>query len=146
MATTERPVPVAFGYHPYVQLPGTARRDVVLRLPARRHLELDDQQLPTGAAREERVEDDAIGTRAFDDLYELVDDRDLALAGGGRRLVLTLDDGYPYAQVFAPPGAEFVCLEPMTAPVNALVDGRCALVAPGDRYTARFTLGIEDRH
>ena len=142
--TTDRPVPVAFGYHPYFRLPGVTRSEVRLRLPARRHLQLDDRQLPTGAARAEGAEDDLIGTREFDDLYELADERELALAGGGRRLVLTLHEGYPYAQVFAPPGSDFVCLEPMTAPVNALVDGGYALVAPGARYTARFSIRVGD--
>ena len=54
----------------------------------------------------------------FDELYEIASGQSLSLAGGGRRLVLTLDEGYPCAQAFAPPGTGFVCLEPMTAPVN----------------------------
>ena len=142
--TTSGPVPVAFGYHPYFRLPGARRHDVRLRLPARRHLALDDRQLPTGAGRAEAAEDGPIGPRTFDDLYELDNDRELALTGGGRRLVLRLDDGYRYAQVFAPGGADFVCLEPMTAPVNALIDGGCPVVAPGGSYTARFTILVED--
>jgi aldose 1-epimerase len=142
--TTDRPVPVAFGYHPYLSLPGVRRDDVHLRLPARRHRELDDRQLPTGAARAEDVEDAPLGTRAFDDLYELDDDRRLALRGGGRRLILELGDGYRFAQVFTPASAGSVCLEPMTAPVNALVDGGYALVPPGASFTARFALHAED--
>jgi galactose mutarotase-like enzyme len=142
--TMARPVPVAFGYHPYFRLPMTRREDIRLCLPARRHLELDDRQLPTGAAQAEAAEDEPVGPRTFDDLYELDGDRELALTGGGRRLVLRLDGGYRYAQVFAPRGADFVCLEPMTAPVNALVHGGYPLVAPGDGYTARFTIRLED--
>jgi galactose mutarotase-like enzyme len=102
--TTDRPVPVTFGYHPHFRLPDTRRDDVRLRLPARRRLELDDGQLPTGATRPETEEDEPIGDRTFDDCYELDGDRELALTGGGRRLVLRLDEGYRYAQVFAPPG------------------------------------------
>jgi aldose 1-epimerase len=142
--TGDRPVPISFGYHPYLRLPGERRENVRLRLPERRHLELDDRQLPTGGAHAEPAEDEPVGTRAFDDLYELGDDRRLALTGGGRRLVLELGDGYGHAQVFTPPAAETVCLEPMTAPVNALVDGACALVAPGTSFTARFSLRVED--
>jgi galactose mutarotase-like enzyme len=100
-------------------------------------------QLPSGATRAEGVEDDAIGARVFDDLYELGDDRELSLAGGGRRLVVDMGDGYRYAQVFAPPGVDFVCLEPMTAPTNALVDGSCRLVEPGTTFTARFSIRVE---
>jgi aldose 1-epimerase len=144
VATSDRAVPVAFGYHPYLRLPVARRADIGLRLPARRHLELDDRGLPTGASHAEHVEDEPLGTRAFDDLYELGDDRRLALTGGGHRLALVLGDGYGYAQVFAPPTADFVCLEPMTAPVNALVDGGYRLVPPGESVTARFALQAED--
>jgi aldose 1-epimerase len=144
--TGDRPVPVSFGYHPYLCLPGARREHVRLRLPERRHLELDSRQLPTGRAHVEEPEDEAVGTRTFDDLYGLGDDRQLALEGGGRRLALELGEGYGYAQVFTPPGAETVCLEPMTAPVNALVDGTYALVSPGASFTARFSLHVEDEH
>jgi aldose 1-epimerase len=144
--TADRAVPVAFGFHPYLRLPAARRADVRLRLPARRHLELDDRGLPTGASRPEDAEEEPLGTRAFDDLYELGDDRRLAVSGGGCRLALVVGDGYRYAQVFAPPGAAFVCLEPMTAPVNALVDGGYHLVPPGESFTARFALHAEDDH
>lgn len=144
VASGDRAVPVAFGYHPYFRLPGQPRPEVRLRLPARRHLELDERQLPTGSARTEDAEDALIGSRVFDDHYELADDRDLSLSGGGRRLVVTLHEGYRYAQVFAPPAADFVCLEPMTAPINALVDGGYAVAAPGRSYSARFSIRLDD--
>jgi aldose 1-epimerase len=142
--TGDRPVPVSFGYHPYLHLPGAGREGIRLRLPQRRHAELDDRQLPTGRADLEEAEDDPVGTRTFDDLYELGDDRRLALTGGGRRLVLELGPGYGHAQVFTPPASESICLEPMTAPVNALVDRTCVLAEPGTSFTARFTLGVDD--
>jgi galactose mutarotase-like enzyme len=144
--TGDRSVPVSFGYHPYLCLPGARRENVRLRLPERRHLELDSRQLPTGRTHVEEPEDEPVGTRTFDDLYGLGDDRRLALEGGGRRLALELGEGYGYAQVFTPPGAETVCLEPMTAPVNALVEGACALASPGTSFTARFSLHVEDEH
>ena len=69
--TTDRAVPISFGYHPYLQLPGVRREDIRLRLPARQHLELDGRGLPTGVARAEDAEDEPFGSRTFDDLYEL---------------------------------------------------------------------------
>jgi aldose 1-epimerase len=142
--TSDRPVPLAFGYHPYLRLPSARRADTHLRLPRRRHLELDARGLPTGAAHAEDAEDEPLGTRDFDDLYELGDDRRLALGGEGRSVTLAVGDGYRYAQVFAPASADFVCLEPMTAPVNALVDGGYDLVRPGESFMARFALHVED--
>jgi galactose mutarotase-like enzyme len=142
--TTDRPVPVAFGYHPYLRLPGVRREDVGLRLPPRRHLELDGRSIPTGAGHDEPAEDEPLGDRTFDEHYELGDDRRLAVRGGGRRVTVTVGDGYRWAQVFAPPAADFVCLEPLTAPINALVDGGYTLVRPGGSYTAEFTVRVED--
>ena len=49
---------------------------------------------------------------------------------------------YPYAQVWVPPGKPFAALEPMAAPTNALVTGNMHLVAPGDAFTATFTLTV----
>jgi len=143
--TGDRAVPVAFGYHPYLRVPGVRREDIRLGLPRRRHVELDDRGLPTGTSRLVEGEDAPLGTRSFDDLYELGDgdDRALTLSGDGRRVTLEVCDGYRYAQVYAPPGGDYVCLEPMTAPVNALVDGRFQLVPPGGSYTARFSLTSE---
>ena len=145
-ATGERPVPVAFGWHPYLRLPGAPRAAWRLLLPARSHLELDDRGLPTGKAADEPAEADPVGERTYDDLYALGDDpagRRLGLEAAGRRLVVSYGDGYGHAQVFAPPGAEFACLEPMTGPTAALAAGTTPLVQPGDAFTARFAVTVE---
>jgi galactose mutarotase-like enzyme len=146
-ATGDRPVPVAFGWHPYLQLPGRPRATWRLLLPSRRHLELDDRGLPTGKAADEPAQADPVGERAYDDLYALGADpagRRLGLEVAGRRLLVGYGPGYDHAQVFAPPGAEFVCLEPMTGPTAALAAGTTPLVAPGERFTATFTIRVED--
>ncbi|MFI5053256.1 MAG: aldose 1-epimerase [Acidimicrobiia bacterium] len=139
--TGRRGVPVAFGWHPYLRLPGTPRSQWWLRLPARRHLALDDRQIPTGDNVREHAEHDHIGRRTFDDSYALGRDRRLALTtDDGDGIELRSDAGYPYAQVWVPPGRPFAALEPMTAPTNALGAGTAPLVARGDAFTARFTL------
>jgi galactose mutarotase-like enzyme len=140
--TGERRVPISFGWHPYLRLPGARRGRWRLVLPPRQHLELDDRSLPTGGSRPEDAEADPVGDRTFDDLYALGPERALALEADGTRLTVRYEQGYPFAQVFAPPGGDFVCLEPMTAPTNALVTGGCSFVDPGDAYTASFSIGI----
>jgi aldose 1-epimerase len=141
--TGERPVPVAFGWHPYLQLPGTPREHWHLRLPARQHLALDGRGIPTGAEASEAGEAEPIGGRTFDDLYALASDRDLALvAPDGSAIELQCSVGYPYAQVWVPSNREFAALEPMTVQTNALGEGLTPLVAPGDSFTARFTLAL----
>ncbi len=141
--TSDRSVPVAFGWHPYLRLPTGDRSEWRLSLPARDHLALDERGIPTGASTAEAAEAAAIGDRTFDDLYALGPDRELALENADHRLAVRYGEGCPYAQVFAPPGADFVCLEPMTAPTSSLTTGTCPLVAAGEAFTARFSITPE---
>ena len=146
-ATGGRPVPVAFGWHPYLHLPGAPRAAWRLLLPDRVHLDLDDRGLPTGKTADEPAEADPVGDRTYDDLYALGQGpaaRHLGLEAAGRRLLVGYGQGYGHAQVFAPPGAGFVCLEPMTGPTAALAAGTTPLVDPGASFTAEFTVRVED--
>ena len=138
-----RSVPASFGYHPYFRLPAGSRASWRLRLPRRAVLELDERGIPTGRSSTATAENEPIGERFFDDLFELVGARTLAIEGAGRRLSVDYGAGYGFAQVFTPPGRNAVCLEPMTAPTNALVTGACPLVSPGETFTARFRITPE---
>ena len=136
-----RAVPIAFGWHPYLQLDSSPRREWSLRLPAREHLALDRLGIPTGTRSREPAEDALLGRRLFDDLYALGRDRRLSLeAPGGARVELHPDASYGFAQVWVPRGRRFAALEPMAAPTNALTDGRARLVRPGATFTAGFDL------
>jgi galactose mutarotase-like enzyme len=59
---------------------------------------------------------------------------------------LSLGDGYPFAQVYAPDDDDVIAYEPMTAPTNALVDGGSELpvVAPGEDYRAIFSIAVAE--
>jgi aldose 1-epimerase len=140
--TSPRPVPVAFGWHPYLRLPATARSKWRLRLPMRHHLELDARGIPTGGSTPEPTEAACIGRRTFDDLYELGRQRRLALEADGAAIELHCAENYPFAQVWVPAGRPFAALEPMAAPTNALVAGTAPLVARGEAFTATFALAI----
>ena len=54
--TSDRPVPVAFGWHPYLRLPRSPRRSWRLLLPTCEHLELDERGLPTGRSTPQEAE------------------------------------------------------------------------------------------
>src|SRR3954454_13739219 len=142
VATGEEPVPLSFGFHPYLAPPGAPREAWEVELPALAHLALDERGLPTGAREQRPPERAPLGERTFDDAFAL--DRAsarFAVSDGTRRIAVEFEQGFPYAQVFAPPGQALVCSEPMTAPVDALRthDGlRC--VAPGARATAAFAI------
>jgi aldose 1-epimerase len=140
-------VPVSFGWHPYLRLPGIPRADWHVELPVRRRAVLDEHGLPTGASEPVEVEPGPLGERTYDDHFvELARPATFVLEGGGRRLELELGEGYSFAQVYAPlaTGDEpYVCFEPMTAPVNALVSGDgLRSVPPGGSFGADFTVRV----
>jgi aldose 1-epimerase len=144
-ATGDRPVPVSFGFHPYLRLSDVPREDWRVELPAMRHLELDERSIPTGASRAVGAQAGPLGARTFDDGYvDVPAGARFAVSGGGRRVVVRFEEGYPVAQVFAPAADEVICFEPMTAPTNALRSGdRLPLVLPGERYRATFSITVE---
>jgi aldose 1-epimerase len=139
-ATADTPVPVSFGFHPYLQL-GGERSALEVTLPARTHLALDARGLPTGAAETQDAEHAPLGERTFDDHYEVGEDPVAFTARDADRAVtVSFERGYPYAQVFAPAGQPFLCLEPMTATVSALTHpGACPLV---EAYDAAFAVEV----
>jgi len=143
-ATGRVPVPVAFGWHPYLRLPGVARHGWVLELPERDRLVADAWGLPSGPSVSEAAEAAPLGARRLDVGFAgLAPGAVMALRGGGWRLAVALEAGYPAAQVFAPTEADVVSLEPMTAITDALRSGRgLPLVAPGGAFRAVFTLAV----
>jgi galactose mutarotase-like enzyme len=141
--TGERRVPVSFGWHPYFALPDEPREAWRLRLPECRHLVLDDHGLPTGESVTQPEGVEALAERSYDDAYALEDDRVLWAEGGGLRITVRFEEHYPFAQVYGPADEPFVCIEPMTAPTNALVSGQCPVVDPGDVFAARFSVTPE---
>lgn len=143
-ATGAVPVPVAFGWHPYLVLPGLPREAWGLELPAMERLSLDALGLPTGASEPWGPHAAPLADSTWDDGFAgLADGSALALVGGGRRIELRLLGGYPCAQVYAPADRAVVALEPMTAPTNALASGDLLrLVEPGEAFAATFALAV----
>jgi aldose 1-epimerase len=141
-ATGNVAVPVAFGFHPYVRLPGTDRSNWQLDLPARRYLFTDARSIPIGHYEDEHPTRLTLGGRSFDEGFtRIAPGARFTVTGGGRRITVTFARGYPAAQVFSPRGGQFVCFEPMTAPTNALRSGDgLHRVKPGAAYTAVFRI------
>jgi galactose mutarotase-like enzyme len=137
-------VPVAFGFHPYLSLPGVPREHWFVQLPAMRHIALDAHQLPVGPDREMSAQRFELAEYEFDDGFDLIaNPTRFEVAAAGRRVTLEFLEGYPCAQVFAPRAAQFICFEPMTAPANALRSGAgLHVLGPGESYRAGFAVCV----
>ncbi len=157
-----RPLPFGAGQHPYFTV-GLPRVDAaLLHLPARTRLLVDSRSLPRGAAPVAGTEYDfnaarPVGPLALDTCFaDLVPDDhgrvrvNLAHPGGAPRLTLTLDAAYQFVQVFtgdtlADPAARRrgLAIEPMTCAPDAFNNGKgLRILAPGERFTARWSLAV----
>lgn len=136
-------VPIAFGFHPYLQIPGFPRADWEVSFPVHRRLVLDQRLIPTGETEPAEPLTGAIRDRTWDDCFDQIGDPSrFELGRGGRTIAIDYVGGYPVAQIFAPPGEGYVCIEPMTAPANALngPDDAMQWVPPGRSWSAVFRI------
>ena len=79
--TTSASVPLCFGFHPYLTIPGVPRSEWMLETPPLRHLPVDNWGIPTGATEEWPAKSEELGDKAFDDGFDEVP------PGGGVRAV-----------------------------------------------------------
>jgi aldose 1-epimerase len=136
----DAPVPICFGHHPYLQLPDVPRAEWEIELPVAERLLVDERKVPTGERVPAGDLDGPLGARTFDDGFTVAGER-FAVSGGGRRIEVAFERGYPIAQVYAPDNLDVVCFEPMTAPADALRHSPPA-VAPGETFSARFSVRL----
>jgi aldose 1-epimerase len=142
-ATHGEPVPVSFGYHPYLRIASAPRSTWDVELAASRRLVLDERGIPTGEREpvaERRVK---LGDTGWDTPFDGLTRPTRFRVTGGATLTVTFRTGYDFAQVFAPAGEDFICFEPMTAPTDALNSGDgLRVVAPGEEHRAEFTVAV----
>ena len=147
IASGEQAVPVSFGFHPYLTLPGSDRRAWQVEIPVASEGILDERMIPTGQSEPVAPGelDGPLGDRTFDTSYPTLAGvvPSFSLADGRRRISLAHVSGYPVSQVYAPESSDFICFEPMTAPIDALISAdRLNWVEPGDEFSATFTISV----
>lgn len=142
--TSDQPVPVAFGWHPWFELPDVPRADWVLRTPLRRQAVLDDHNLPTGEVLDRAFPSGPLGDAFMDDVWvDASDGAEAVLEGGGHRITVRWVEGYDIAVVFAPTEFDVVCLEPMTAPTDPFRGWwPLRLAEPGETVSAVFEIEV----
>ena len=135
-------VPVAFGWHPWFEVPAVPREEWVLDVPFDRRAVLGPTKIPTGEVVVDPVPRGALGATVLDDVYlDVADGTVASVRAGDRGVSVTHASGYHVGVVFAPSQFDIVCLEPMTAPTDPF-SGRfpLRLAQPGETVTAEFTI------
>ncbi|MFI5934941.1 aldose 1-epimerase family protein [Actinoplanes sp. NPDC051494] len=155
--TGDTDAPWGFSVHPYLQLPGVAVDDILLRVPGRSKILADARLLPIGAVKVTGTEFDyteprRIGTAVLDTTWgDLVAEEDggssvtIAAPGDGGSVTVWGDESFKWWQVFTGDtlhGERFrrsVAIEPMTCPPDAFRSGRDLIVlAPGTTWRASW--------
>ena len=145
IATGVDEVPIAFGWHPYLSIPGADRRDWDVYLPFTRRVPLDETLLPTGTREDVPPIIGKLGERHLDDLYADVENGTTAfIRGNGRRMSIRFDHGYDWAILYGPPHRNHTCVEPMTAASDPFSGQDPMEVVPrGGTFRAAFTISVD---
>lgn len=160
--------PVAVGAHPYLKIGDVPTADLVLRVAATTHIDVDDRLNPIGETPLDNTPFDlrgghVVGELDLDDGYGGVimgNDRceHSLTAADGRSITLWGDENMRYVQVFtprifpvtsgrspdSPDSAEpvrglAIAIEPMTAPANAFNSGAgLTWLGPGEQWVVRW--------
>jgi len=115
------PMPVGIGYHPYFQLHDAPRDQWKVHLAARDHLVLSKVTIPTGERKPVEFPDPLpLAGVTLDDVFGgLVRDGSgratFSVEGAHEKISVIYGPKYTVAVVYAPPGRQFICFEPMSA-------------------------------
>lgn len=158
--------PVALGTHPYLKIGDVPTGELVLRVAAGTHIDVDDRMNPVGESPVDGTPFDLragrrVGDLDLDDGFGAVTVADgrcehSLTAPDGRSVILWGDENMRYVQAYTPrsfpisagtgepvPG-QAVAIEPMTAPANAFNTGAgLHWLKPGETWTVRW--GIRHR-
>lgn len=136
-------VPLCFGFHPYLQLPGVPREEWLVETPTMRARLVDARGLPTGVLMSHPAAVELLDDTVFDDGFdEVAAGAIFAVSGGGRRIEVRFDQGFPAAQIYAPAAEDVICFEPMAAPTDALRRGGYVVALPGEPAVAQFSIRV----
>jgi aldose 1-epimerase len=144
------PMPVSVAYHPYFRLYDAPRDEWRVRLPAREQIVLNDKLTPTGEKKPISLPDAvALKDRLFDDLFTSLirgesGRAEFSVQGKQEKIAVLFGPKYTVGVVYAPPGRDFICFEPMSGPTNAFNLAQAGkyselqTIAPGAEWRESF--------
>jgi aldose 1-epimerase len=141
-------LPIAIGYHPWFQIPG-GRDSWTLHIAAKEHVELSPTLIPTGKRNPVTAAEIALKGAKQDDVYtSLVRDSEgraeFWVTNGKQKLSVVYGPKYLVAVVYAPPGRDVICFEPMAAITDAFNQhhrgqySELQSLAPGEKWRESF--------
>ena len=145
-------MPVAVGFHPYFRLHDAARDQWRVHVAARERLLLDAALIPTGRSEPCPFADpQPLAGTQFDDVFGALERDADGMArfwfeGVRERVTVAYGPRYSTAVVFAPPGRDFLCFEPMSAVTNAFNLAHAGVfkglqtIAPGREWRESFRI------
>lgn len=139
-------MPVSIGFHPYFQLDDSPRDQWKAHLPAREHVILSKVLVPTGETKPMDFADPfPLAGAQLDDVFTgLAPNAQFSVQGAAEKITVVYGPKYPVAVVYAPPGKNFICFEPMAGLTNAMNlhhEGKyngLQTVAPGAEWRESF--------
>jgi aldose 1-epimerase len=120
-----QPMPIAIGYHPYFQLHDAPRDEWQVHLAAAEQYVLSPLLIPTGERKPHGFKDpQPLGGAQLDTVFGALtrgpDGRaHFSVTGKREKISVIYGPKYTVAVVYAPPGRNFICFEPMAAITNA---------------------------
>jgi galactose mutarotase-like enzyme len=144
----EKELPLSFGFHPYFI---KTDKDLKLKIPANNVIEVNDSMIPTGNIFDKsekwnfKLDEISLDDNAFDDGFQdLKFDENKQAVFSFDKIKLIFGEDYSFAQIYAPlhPEKPYVCIEPMTAPTNALNTNNCIKIKSGEKFTASFAISL----
>ncbi len=142
--TSDVAVPLVYGYHPYLQLPGVPRPEWHIEMATMRHLILDATGIPTGASADWPATAEPLGDKVFDDGFDQVADGAVFAVSGGGPSASRCDSSRATRprRCSRPRATTVICFEPMAAPTDALRRGGYRRARPGEPETAVFSIKV----
>jgi aldose 1-epimerase len=147
-------MPLSIGYHPYFRIHDAPRDEWTVRLAAKESVVLSAQLVPTGEVKPlAHASPLKLSGVALDDVMtNLIRSEsgraEFSVQGKKEKISVLYGRKYPVAVVYAPPGRDFICFEPMTGPTNAFNlhhAGKYAdlqTIAPGGTWRESFWISV----
>lgn len=133
-------MPFATGIHPYFAVRDADKPQLSFKLPAQSYVAKGETtpQPFNGTFDFEQDEIDVALTNLYDRVAKVTD------RARNLELTITYDSYYTHLIFWAVKGKDFYCLEPWTAPRNAMNSGDCLLtIAPGETVETYISMGVD---